>query len=252
MIRVLIVEDEDIIRRGLICTYDWSAHNCVIVGSASDGQEGLKYINELKPDLVITDIKMPVMNGLEMISHMEHSETEVVVLTGFGEFSLAQQALRLGVADYLLKPVDESEMFACIEEIFSRRDDLQNDAKQRFVDALIDQLNLPEPKTSLDRSENVALMLDYIHENYAKKIMLKDVSEHLSLSANHLNSQFKAETGTTFNDYLNRYRIRVAIRLLAEGDKKVYRVAEMVGIPDYKYFVRVFKKYAGCAPSMIA
>lgn len=94
-------------------------------------------------------------------------------------------------------------------------------------------------------------MLDYIKENYDKKISITDLSAKLYVSSTHLNSKFKQETGYTFHDYLNYYRIVKAVFLQKQGNLKLYEIAQSVGISDYKYFNKVYKKYVGYAPTKL-
>ena len=111
MIKVLIVEDETFIRKGLIGTFDWTAFKCVIVGEGENGLDGLEKIKKLKPDLVITDIRMPKMNGIEMIKKAKEStDFETFFLTSYDDFSYAKEAIDLRVQEYILKPIDEDEL----------------------------------------------------------------------------------------------------------------------------------------------
>jgi two-component system response regulator YesN len=124
MYRVLIVEDERIEREGLAEFIDWSRHGLELSGTAGDGVEGLEKAEELRPDLVITDIKMPEMDGLQMISRLRQRlpEAEVLLVSGYEDFAYAQRGIQLGVRDYLLKPLDDEEFLASIEEIVARLD----------------------------------------------------------------------------------------------------------------------------------
>lgn len=88
-----------------------------------------------------------------------------------------------------------------------------------------------------------------MEEHFAERITLTDLSEKYELSCTYLNAKFKAETGYTFLDFLNRYRISQAVKLLKKQEYRIYEIAEMVGFSDYKYFIKVFKKYAGCSPN---
>ena len=118
MIRVVIVEDELILRKGLVLSIDWEALGCAVVGEGDNGRKGLEILLKEKPDVVITDIKMPVMDGLEMLRlAREQYSFHSIVLTGFSEFDYAKQAITLGVDDYLLKPVDETELSALMTHL---------------------------------------------------------------------------------------------------------------------------------------
>ena len=127
MLKVLLVEDENLIRRGLQYKMDWTEVNCVVVGEAATGQEGLTQIKALRPDIVITDIRMPDMDGLEMLREGRAvCPFHAIIISGYGEFDYAQQAIRLGVAEYLLKPVDVNELKNCLRRIAAGAPDGQS------------------------------------------------------------------------------------------------------------------------------
>lgn len=120
MFKVLLVDDEVFVRKGLLEIIPWEALNFSIAGEANNGAEALDMIRQLKPDLVITDIRMPILDGLELISSVaENNAQDVVfiVISGFNDFKYAQQALRYGVHDYILKPIDDEEMTATLRKL---------------------------------------------------------------------------------------------------------------------------------------
>ncbi len=246
------MEDVAQIRKGLIFSTDWEAMDCVVVGEAADGAAGLELLDELSPDILITDIKMPVIDGLDMLRQSPPGEGyEALVLTGYDEFDLVKQALRLGVIDYLLKPVSPDELRQSVELAKSRLDTWRrNEFERTEAEALraAQGFLATVPDITGQHSDYVQQMLDFAHAKYARKIHLRDLAAHINVTSGYLNTQFKQEIGTTFNDYLNRYRIQQAVQLLTSEGTKVYVVAERVGIPDYKYFVKVFRKYVGHAP----
>ncbi len=112
MIKVLVVEDEELIRRGIVLTVDWAALGCVVAGEAANGEEGLEQAALCAPDLIITDVKMPKMDGIEMLRRLRESGStaQVMILTAYDTFQYAQSALRLGAADYLVKPFRDGEL----------------------------------------------------------------------------------------------------------------------------------------------
>lgn len=117
MYRVLLVEDEEIIRKGIRYSVPWEECGCSVVGEAENGAVGEEKIAELQPDIVITDITMPVKNGLEMIADTREKFNYIaIILTGYSEFEYAQQAIRNGVSDYVLKPLDMDEMRTALEK----------------------------------------------------------------------------------------------------------------------------------------
>lgn len=246
MYKVIIVEDEEIIMKGLSFMIDWQEIGCVVIGSASDGQEGLEKIRELKPDIVITDIRMPVMDGLEMLSQaLKDDFFYAILLSGYDEFAYAREGIRLGVEDFLLKPVDFDELKQCIIKIeeklaYARQENLEP-AKIQLIDD--DILNRPA------KSRRVGALLQEIQNNYCQKLSLQELGEKYDMTPNYLNTKFKKETGYTFIDFLNRYRITKANELLKQQPQlKVYEIAELVGFSDYNYFIKVFKKYVGYPP----
>lgn len=241
MRKVLLVEDENLIRRGLLYKVDWVQVNCAIAGEAATGEEGLEKIRALHPDIVITDIRMPDMDGLEMLRlGRQECRFSAVILSGYSEFAYAREAIHLGVVEYLLKPVDIGELKSCLLRI----------GREQVPQAPVPE-TLPEAEPSAAKNKYVAIMLTYIREHYAEPISLTDLSQELNISCTHLNAKFKEEMGDTFHSFLNRYRIRRAMELQNEGKYKLLEIAEMVGFSDYKYFNRVFKKHTGFSPNVL-
>ena len=110
-LRVLLVDDEIMIREGFKRLFDWEAHECEVVGEAADGMEALARMDALKPDIVIMDINIPIMNGLKVIQlgRIKHPEMAFVIVSGYDDFSYCREALRLQITDYILKPVNYEE-----------------------------------------------------------------------------------------------------------------------------------------------
>ena len=248
MYKVVLVEDEDLIRRGLKFKMDWTSVGCVVVGEATSGEEGLKVIEKENPDIVITDIRMQGMSGLEMLEKCSNKKPHAIIISGHADFKHAQDAIHLGVVEYLLKPIDFEELKASILRITEKVYQSESEKHQERID---NAKALPLPDASGIRNEYARKMLDYIAENYAEKISITDLSEEYDVSSTHLNAKFKAETGYTFHDFLNYYRISKAVELQKEGKLKMYEIAEKVGISDYKYFNKVYKKYVGYAPAKL-
>lgn len=243
MYKVLVVEDEERIRKGLLFLTDWLKAGCAVAGEAADGKEGLAKIETLQPDIVITDIKMPFLDGIAMLeAGQKKCVFEAIVLSGYGEFSYAQKAVSLGVTEYLLKPLDFALLAQALQKCCAKRA-----ARRAAAPCQSQPLRLPSRA-----SKHVARLLARIQSAYAKKLLLSELSEEYGVSATHLNAQFKKETGYTFNDFLNRFRIQRAAELLQSGGLRIYEAAAAVGFADYKYFTQVFKKYTGCSPGHFA
>ncbi len=253
MYKILIVEDEEYIRKGLIYLLPWEKMNCCIAGEAANGEDGLKLIETTRPDIVISDIRMPGMDGLEMLEcSMGQYDFEAVILSGYSDFEYAKKGISLGVRDYITKPLDFDELRSCICRLTEEREKKKKDHLDLLraqtileAEAILDVAGFRNRMWSDPYTEKLAAIVE---ENYEKKITLTDISRQLNISASYLNAKFKADTGYTFNSYLNRYRIVKAIQLLTDGSCLVYEAAEKTGFYDYKYFIKVFKKYVGCTP----
>ena len=241
MLDLVIVEDEEIIRRGLICTIDWLKLGAKVVGEAGNGREALAVIRETKPDVVLTDIKMPVMDGIALTEALkaEGSKAKIIYLTSYADFSYAQQALRLEVSDYLLKPVNEDDLAKALQKL-----EKQPAAPQQ------EELSWDEGLRAAYHTGNpyVQSVLKRIEGGYQKRLSSEALADELGVSASYLSRKLKEETGQTFGNLLAQYRLQKAIEMLQAGTWKVYEIAEETGFGDYKNFSQVFKKYLHTTP----
>lgn len=241
MLKVLVVDDETVVRRGIVLGVDWAAMGCVVVGEATNGEEGIAAVERYSPNLIITDVRMPRMDGIEMMNRLraQGCRAHVIVLTAYSDFSYARSALQFGADDYLLKPFRDQELVAAIDRVRQ---------KERELTALTPQNILPLVKG--DKSKYVLQALSYIGEHYSDQdISITTISQHLGVSEGHLSHVFKKETSYTVIGYLTQYRVHTAMKLLQDCRYKVYEVAEMVGYRDVAYFSSTFKKLAGVSPS---
>ncbi len=249
MYRVLIVEDEDIIRKGIAYTMDWMGMGCTIVGEAANGEEGLGKIQELKPDIVLADIMMPVIDGIDMIRKARNiAEFKAIILTSYADFDYARQAIDLDVSAYLMKPVDEDELKKNIAKITA---ELEKDRQLEEISkkqVLAENSNVIFVRSDKE-NDYVQHVLEVTKEKYADKISIESFSEELGVSSSYLSRKFKEATGTSYLDFLNKYRVQQAVKLLETGKYKVYEVSDMTGFTDYKHFNTVFKRYTGTSPS---
>ncbi|UZQ85164.1 response regulator [Thermoclostridium stercorarium] len=121
MYKVLLVDDERIIREGIASLINWKNCGFELIGAAESGIEALHMIKTYKPEVVITDIKMPALNGLELMAEVkkDYPETIFVVLSGYGEFDYANEAMKYGVRHYLLKPCNENQIMEALSDVHS-------------------------------------------------------------------------------------------------------------------------------------
>lgn len=234
--KIIIVEDEFHIRMGLSKLISSMGEPYELIGEAEDGYEGMVMIKKYNPDVVITDIKMPKLNGLEMISNIRDCNMDIsfVILSGYAEFSYAQKGISLGVEEYLLKPITVAKFKETMERVHKKL------LKKRYL-----QKNEETADIDGRYSPFVSAIISDIKENYAKKINLEDYAERFKVTPEYISRVFSKEVGITFSSYLNKVRIDKAKELLLESDYKIYEIACMVGYNDVQYFCRVFKKLLG-------
>ncbi|MBQ9648341.1 MAG: response regulator [Oscillospiraceae bacterium] len=242
MLKVLVVEDEEMIRKGIVLAVDWAALDCVVVGEAANGVEALEAVERLEPSLIITDLKMPQMDGLEMLRRLRErgNNAYVIILTAYDSFEYAQTALRLGAVDFLLKPFRDGELEEAVLGLKKKIGDGENAAEAPMLYQL----------KKGDKSKYVLEAMDYIGAHYGEPgIGVAAIAEHLGISEGHLSHLFKKETDYTLLNYLTRYRMHQAMALLKDCRVKIYEVAEAVGYRDVTHFSATFKKLVGVSPS---
>ena len=240
MLKVLVVEDEEMIRKGIVLAVDWAALDCVVVGEAANGAEALEAVDRLSPSLIITDLKMPQMDGLEMLRRLRErgNNVYVIILTAYDSFTYAQSALRLGAVDFLLKPFHDGDLEQAVAALRKR---IGGEEKADSA--------LPGLKRG-DKSKYVLEAMDYIGAHYQDpNISISAIAQDLGISEGHLSHTFKKETDYTLLNYLTRYRVHKAMELLRDCRVKVYEVAAQVGYRDITYFSATFKKVTGVTPS---
>ena len=240
MYRVILVDDERLIIRGLSSVVPWAELGCEVAGVAYDGKSGLEMIRSLKPDIVMTDIRMPNMDGLTMLAAIrsEYPRIQTAVLTAYRDFDYARQALTLGVCRYLLKPSNLDELKETVRLMASR------------LDAMPAQKEEPEEETVQAAGNHlVRAALAYIREHCPEQhLSLGEVADHVYVSQWHLSKLLNRETGQSFFDLLGSMRISRAKELLADASMRIQDVAEATGFSDVAHFSRSFKRFAGCTP----
>ena len=242
MLKVLVVEDEEMIRKGIVLAVDWAALDCVVVGEAANGEEALAAVERLKPSLIITDLKMPKMDGLEMLRRLRESGNNVyaIILTAYDSFAYAQTALRLGAVDFLLKPFRDGDLEQAVTALQKRISDSAGTQETQLLYQL----------KKGDKSKYVMEAMDYIGEHFSDPgVGVAAIAEYLGISEGHLSHLFKKETDYTLLNYLTRYRMHRAMELLRDCRVKIYEVAEAVGYRDVTHFSATFKKLVGMSPS---
>lgn len=239
MINIAVFEDNPLVLKSITTTIKWNELGCNIVGTAENGNDAYTLLQEMKVDIVISDIKMPGIDGLSLVKKMSEMglHTKTILITGFHEFELAKQAVHLGVFEMLVKPVSNDS----IRESVNRAIDAFRKEKIDLPDML--PFRAPDDASSLVRH-----VIAFINKYYAADITLESAAVHLKISSNHLSRILKKETGFGFVEILTKKRLTEALKLLEHPDAKVYTIAEQVGYKNYAYFYQVFKKIYGISP----
>ncbi|AEI39050.1 response regulator transcription factor [Paenibacillus mucilaginosus] len=238
MYSVLLVDDEKWVRTSLRKVIERTGLPFEVAREASHGLEALDILKEAPVDMVLTDVRMPVMNGMSFVQQLRQTarEQSVIVVSGYDDFAYVQGALRLGVTDYLLKPVEVEEMRACLEGWLQAR------AGGQAAGA---------PKASCDPADRspVEQVLGYIREHLGGELTLTEAAARVHLNPSYLSQLFKQQLGRGFVEHIVEMRMEEAKRLLAATSLRVSEVAQRVGYTDVAYFSNTFKRSAGCTPT---
>ena len=240
MYRVVLIDDENIIVEGLRRVVKWADYGCEVVGTANDAAEGAEKIRTLHPDILFTDIRMPGQDGLVMLAGLrsEFPDMQVTVMTGYRDFAYAQEAIRLGVVRFLLKPTKMDEIKEALQAMVARLDKLSP-----APDTPPEETT--EPHAQSAGSFLVEKAIEYMKEHYQEKLTLQAVADCCYVSQWHLSKLLNRYAEKSFYDILNAIRIQKAKELLADPSLRIGEIGEMVGYADTAHFARTFKKLEG-------
>jgi len=245
---ILIVDDEPRTRHGLKKMLDAWAGGKYEVAVAADGDEALAFLAHKPVNVLISDIRMPEMTGLQMIKAAKEQGgvAAVIVLSGYSEFDYAQEAIRLGVVNYLLKPVAKAKLIEAVEQALAIDEERRRvDRLDRVVDNRLADMRHEDPLVPPPIKE----AMRYIELHLREPIGLRDVAEQVHLNPSYFSSLFKEKTNLTFSEYVTRSRVQRAKQLLLNTDMPVSAIAEEAGYQTVKYFTTLFKEYEGMTPS---
>lgn len=240
--QVIVAEDEPLLLQNTIAKIHSLDLGFQVIASAQTGIQALELIEKYPPPhLLITDVRMPVMNGLELIEKAREAipDLDCMIISGYSDFEYARQACRLQVFDYLLKPVDPAALKEALMRLKARYD-----AKQRELAGEFTQI------TANHSPQEIAETLrQYLNAHYQEDVKINLIAASINYSASQLSKIFQQAFGVTPSRYLITLRISRACRLLAtEPSYTVRMIGEMVGYPEQGYFSRIFKKYTGVTP----
>ncbi|MFI3201495.1 MAG: response regulator [Eubacteriales bacterium] len=250
MYKVFIVDDEPIIVEGLRKSIKWEEYDCKVVGTASSGKEALDLISKKQPDLIISDISMPELDGLQMIAAIkaQYPRIQITILTGYRDFDYAQEAIRLGVTRFLLKPSKMNELKEAVKTMVDALKELEVVEEATPTTQPLEEQEGTQVKFTVESESNSFIVknaLTYIEANYTRKLKLIDVAEETYVSQWHLSKLLNRHMGQNFSEILNGVRIQHAKELLKDPSLRIGDIAEEVGFLDMAHFSRVFKKQNG-------
>ncbi|MFD0713124.1 response regulator [Paenibacillus sp. GCM10027626] len=261
MFKLLIVEDVRTVREALLHAVDWGKMGIQLLGTASNGEEALALIEREAPDLLLTDIGMPRMNGLELIEKVKERYPDIrcIILSGLNEFEHARQAIKLQVLEYILKPINPEEiervMAAAVGDLLRQQEERREKAaaEQVIKEAmpnLSQTLSLDEWTGSLKKKKLVEQAISYIKSSYNRKeLTLSDIAAAVGISDKYLNTLVKEVTGMTANHMIIRLRMEEAAKLLKDPVNRIYEICEKIGYADQDHFRETFKKQYGLTPT---
>lgn len=233
---IVIADDEELIRFDLKALLEELLRDTTVI-EAKNGRETISLCEKEHPDLAFVDIKMPGISGMEALETLNprQSDTLFVILSGYGEFRYAQQALHLGVAEYLLKPCNKEELEHFLEEHFS--DSLKKNP-------------LIEKVQSLNKSQVTVYQAEsIIRGRFQESIGVSDVAEELQITSNYLSSQFKRWKGISFTEFITDLRLEKARELLLVPGARVSEVSRSLGYNSSRHFAKLFMEKYSLTPS---
>lgn len=234
MYQVLVAEDEKIIREGIKKTIEHISREFKVMWEAANGKRAIECLQTAKPDVLITDIRMPLKDGLEVIKNARrmYADINIVIISGYDEFEYAQTAMKEGVKHYLLKPIRPSELSVTLEKIYV---ELKREDKS--------DVSLSDDHEKIRKIKN--LIVEHIHEN----LSLQELGDIVNLHPNYISTFFKQQTGMKISDFTIEERMKRAKELLSCSEMKIYEIAYAVGYKDEKHFMSVFKKQEMMPPT---
>lgn len=235
-LRLLIADDEDVVRNGLEKYIRLHTERFEKIYTAENGEKALDIILRYKPEILLLDVQMPVLSGIDVMKEAKKAGClpVTIIFSGYDEFAYAQEALRHGARDYLLKPCRSSDI---LKRLYELADELQAGGGDGAKAG-----NFAEKTNLTGRAK------EYIDEHYYENISQIQVADMIGITPGYLSTLFTKHMGCGFTDYLNQVRIHHACAYLRQNLLKTYEIAFKVGFRDEKYFSKVFKKLTGVSP----
>ncbi len=241
MYSILIAEDEDFVRKGIVSLVSFVDMGISTIYEAKDGEKAFEIVKKHRPDIVLSDINMPILDGINLAKKikLDYPEIHIIFLTGYDYFDYAVSAIKIGVEDYVLKPASKKDIEEVITKVIKK---IKQENKEKKIYEIINN------KISANiEEESIAKVIEDNLSN--SSFSLSALAEHFGYSVVHTANLVKKELGVNFKDYIIMQRMNKAkLILLSQKEVKIYEVAALVGFEDVNYFSSRFKKYVGHTP----
>ncbi len=237
--RVIVVEDENLIAKNIAKHIEAENPNFKVTGIYSNGEDALAAILLQPPAVVFTDISMPVMTGLALAEkiHARMNHVKCVIITGYADFEYAREAMRYGVEDYLLKPLNNEELRKVLKHL------------ELSLVRIAKETRAAAAEANYSPEEIVTLVKEYIQKNYANDLDLNTIAQNLGFSSSYLTKVFHKIEDTTPSKYIRNYRMGIAKQLLNDKELNISQIASSVGYHDPFHFSKSFKQTFGLSPT---
>lgn len=236
----MIVEDERIIRQGIVDLVKRFGKGLQVQHECADGIDAWDKFSSNPPDIIITDVVMRGMTGLEFIEKVRevNADIPIIILSGYSDFGYAQKAIRYNVSEYMLKPVRVKQFAEVLLRLKQQLDEARG--------VVEDMEELDDP---VRRSLTIRRVKDYIGANLGEDLSLSTVASKVNISNNYLSYLFKSEMDQTYSAYVTQKRMEKAKYLMGNSDFKIYEIAEICGYNSVNHFIGMFKKNTGMTPA---
>ena len=234
MWKVMIADDENYMLEAMENLIDWKKMECQLVYKAKNGQALLEQIKKNPPDIIITDIKMPLVSGIEVARYIYENmlPIKVIILSAYAEFQYAQEAIKYDVCGYIIKTSVIEMLPGMIQKAIGKLSaptEAEKENEEYYSDDILGRLQ------------------KYIAEHYMDKLNLTQIAQSIHANGSYLSRLYKTKTGQNLFDVINKMKLEKAKEYMSQG-KRIYEIAQLVGFDDVSYFSRVFRKHEGCSP----
>ncbi len=238
----IIAEDEELLLQNIIQKVEQSDAGFFVAGAAQTGFQAYELIEKTNPDLVISDIRMPVMDGIELLKKVREQfpQMDFIITSGYSDFEYARSAIRYQATEYLLKPIDPEELNAALQKLRTKYMLNQSSFEDIFN----------QNTASHSPAQIAHILKEYLVRHYAEDINLNLIAYNMNYSSSYLTKLFVARYNSSPSKYLINLRMQRAQHLLLHSPNlSIRQIGDAVGYHDQAYFSRIFKKYCRMSPA---